>query len=239
MAYANARGSRLPGVLAAIAVQAVLILAIVRGLSAHYRDAFPPAPDTTLVALPEPARQPAPPPPPPDEALSGEGAPPGLKAEPRPQEAPPPLVVLAEPRPASTQPGSGTAANEGEALTAGVGSGAGGSGDGSGRGAGGAGSGAGIASAAQRIAGSLDNRDYPRSAAARGAAGTVAISFRVGSDGRVRRCSVIGTSGDVELDRLTCELVERRFVYRPARNFAGQPVETTLRTTFTWGTIRR
>lgn len=237
MSYATAHDRRLPGALAAAAVQAVLAVLIVRGLAAHYLDAPVQPAQTTVVALSEPERQPEPPPPPRDDA-SGEGAPPAAKAEPRAQEAPLPKIVLAEPRPAPIQAGSGVAANTGLAPVAGPGSGRGGSGVGSGLGAGGSGSGSGAASPPQRIAGNLSDRDYPRSAAARGAAGTVAISFRVGLDGKVGDCAVIGSSGDAELDGLTCALVERRFRYRPARSASGEPVESTLRTTFTWGTYR-
>lgn len=236
MAYAAARDSRLPGAIAAIAVQALLALIVVRGLAAHYAEERAAAPRTELVVLPA-APEPAAPPPTPDEA-EGEGAPPAVEAAPRPREAPPAKLALTDPQPAANEAGSGEAEKAGLAASPGAGSGRGGARDGAGLGGAGAGGGSGIVTPPQRISGSLSDRDYPRSAAARGAAGTVAIGFRVGPDGRVSGCSVIGSSGDAELDRLTCALVERRFVYRPARNAAGQPVETTLRTTFTWGTYR-
>jgi protein TonB len=94
------------------------------------------------------------------------------------------------------------------------------------------GTGGGLAAAPQRIAGALRDRDYPRGG---GASGTVAISFRVRTDGRVDSCRVIGSSGTEELDELTCDLVEARFRYRPARDTAGNPVDYVLRTSFTWG----
>lgn len=238
MSYATAHDRRLPAALAAAAVQAMLAFLIVRGLAARYLDTSPPAQTPNLVVLPDAERTPEAPPPPPQGDASGEGAPPALKAEPRPQEAPPAKIIIAEPRAVPPQAGSGAASSVGLAPAPGPGSGRGGVGDGAGLGAGGTGAGAGAASPPQRIAGSLSDRDYPRSAAARGAAGTVAISFRVGLDGAVSRCAVIGSSGDAELDRLTCGLVERRFRYRPGRSAAGEPVETTLRTTFTWGTRR-
>lgn len=240
MSYATAHDRRLPAALAAAAVQAMLAFLIVRGLAARYLDPSPAAETPNLVVVPDAERAPERPPPPPKGTASSEGAPPAMKAEPRPQEAPSAKIVISEPRPAPTQAGSGTAGSVGLAPVAGPGNGRGGTGNGNGvgSGTGGFGSGSGAASPPQRIAGSLSDRDYPRSAAARGAAGTVAISFRIGVDGTVTRCAVIGSSGDVELDRLTCGLVERRFRYRPARNAGGEPVETTLRTTFTWGTYR-
>lgn len=238
MSYATAHERRAPAALAAAGVQLILAFLIVRGLAARYYDPETPAQAPNLVVVPTAERPPQPPPPPPEGDASGEGAPPALRAVPRPQEAPPAKMVIAEPRPVPSQAGSGTASSVGLAPVGGAGDGRGGAGNGVGSGTGGSGSGAGAASPPQRIAGSLSDRDYPRSAALRGAAGTVAISFRIGVDGAVTRCAVTGSSGDAELDRLTCGLVERRFRYRPARSAAGDPVETTLRTTFTWGTYR-
>lgn len=116
---------------------------------------------------------------------------------------------------------------------AGAGSGAGGEGSGTGSGRGGSGSGSGIGEAAVRVAGALSDRDYPRDA--RGVSGTVAIAFRVRADGLVDQCRPIASSGAAVLDDLTCGLVERRFRYRPARDASGQPVDSELRTSFTWG----
>jgi protein TonB len=230
MAYATADNTRRwPGALAAIAVEASIAVLIVKGLAAHFsaeKTQFSPP----LVAFDQ--RQPPPPPPPPPakpkpkvEREEG-GAPPAPKAAPR--EAPKPKLAIAQPRPAAPVAGNGNAVQNGLAQ-AGNGSGQGGSGNGTGSGNG-SGNGSGATSPPVRVAGGISDRDNPR-----GAVGNVAISFRVRSDGRVDRCSVIGSSGDGQLDGLTCALVERRFVYRPARDAAGQPRDTTLRTTFTWG----
>ena len=78
-----------------------------------------------------------------------------------------------------------------------------------------------------------------RDAEGRPLAGTVAISFRVRSDGSVDRCRVVRSSGAALLDDLTCRLFTQRFRFRPATNAAGQPVDSTLSTSFTWGTRRR
>lgn len=233
MAYATAANTRRwPGALAAAAVQASIAVLVVKGLAAHYA-ADRAADSPPLVAFDQRRPEPPPPPPPPAKAKPDreEGAPPAPKAAPR--EAPKPKVAIAPPRPAAPVAGSGNAAQTGLAQ-AGSGSGAGGSGSGTGTGSG-AGSGAGAGSGPVRVAGTISDRDYPRGAAARGAAGTVAISFRVRVHGRVDRCAVIRSSGDAELDALVCNLVESRFVYRPARDAAGNPRDTTLRTTFTWG----
>jgi protein TonB len=238
MAYATAAQTRRwPGAVAAAVVQASIAVLVIKGLAAHY------VADRTADSPPLVAFAPRPPEPPPSpppakakpEREEAGGAPPAPKAAPR--EAPRPKVALAPPRPAASVAGSGNAQQSGLAQ-AGSGSGAGGTGTGTGTGSG-AGSGSGATSPPVRVAGGISDRDYPGGAARRGAAGTVGITFRVRSDGRVDRCAVIGSSGDGELDGLTCNLVERRFVYRPARDAAGQPRDTTLRTTFTWGVRRQ
>lgn len=235
MAYATADNTRRwPGALAAAVVQGSIAFLVVKGLAAHYA-ADQAADSPPLVAFDQREPEPPPPPPPPPKAKpereEAGGARPAPKAAPR--EAPRPKVALAPPRPAAPVAGNGNAQQSGLAQ-AGSGSGAGGSGSGTGTGSG-SGSGGGVTSGPVRVAGGISDRDYPRWAASRGAAGTVGISFRVRNDGRVDRCAVIGSSGDGELDALTCSLVERRFVYRPARDAAGNPRDTTLRTTFTWG----
>jgi protein TonB len=52
----------------------------------------------------------------------------------------------------------------------------------------------------------------------------VLVTFTVQPDGRVTNCRVYQSSGDVEIDNMTCALVTQRFVYRPAYNQRGEPV---------------
>jgi protein TonB len=148
-----------------------------------------------------------------------------------PREAPRPALPFPMP-PAATVAGDGSAANGG-AGSHGTGTGAGGSGTGAG------GGGGGLGGPAVRIAGALRDSDYPREAEAQGLSGTVGISFRVRTDGAIDRCSVTRSSGSELLDRLTCRLFTQRFRFRPASNGAGQPIDSTLSTSFTWGTRRR
>ena len=176
----------------------------------------------------------APPPPPEpereaDAAAPDEPAPEGRAGEALPVEAPVAAVPLA-PQPAAPAAGEGSETSAGSG-TRGTGSGAGGAGAGSG--------GGGIASPARRIAGALRDSDYPRAAEAARMAGTVAISFRVRTDGRVDRCTVVRSSGHPLLDDLTCRLLTERYRFRPAMTAAGRAVESTLQTSFTWGTRRR
>lgn len=151
------------------------------------------------------------------------------RGESLPVEAPEAAIPLAE-QPAAPNVGEGQETNAGTGRR-GAGSGAGGAGVGSG--------GGGVGSPAQRIAGRLSDSDYPRAAARSRMAGTVEISFRVRTDGRVDRCTVERSSGHALLDELTCRLFTERYRFRPATNARGESVGSTLRTSFTWSTRRR
>ena len=231
--YRLARRHRIGAAAAAGAIQFGLAAMIIWGLAG--RQQGPPQPDTQFVAI-TPTKQPAPTPTPTQPEESAPAAPPAPKAKAKPVAAPSPPIAIATPTPAATVAGQGAQMSAGAAL-AGTGSGAGGQGQGTGAGGSGDGGGGGRTWPPVRVAGSLSDRDYPREAG--GFGGTVAIRFRVRDDGRVDRCQVIGSSGEGLLDELTCELVEARFRYRPARDASGRPVDYVLRTSFTWGLRRR
>ncbi|MXO76113.1 TonB family protein [Altererythrobacter aerius] len=160
------------------------------------------------------------------EASAGGGSP-AIVAAAIPVAPSSPAVASTQSPAAASGSGTGTGTGAGSGSGAGPGSGVGGDGTG------------GIAIPARRLSGALQDRDYPRSLADRGASGTVRIGFRVRTDGRVDRCTIAQSSGHVELDSLTCALFTQRFRFAPATNADGQPVESTLQTSFTWGTRRR
>ena len=224
------RRNRALGAAGTIAVHG-LVVAVLLLFSPHF--APPPAPEPGLVAVDLTEPPSPPPPPPPDDVEQGAAAPPsrGIAELPSP---PPPPAPLARPTPAevAVDPGSGQSSG----LGAAPGSGAGQGGEGNGSGAGGAGSGrgAGLVMPPQRIEGALTNADYRRARAPEDAAGTVLVGFRVRSDGRVDRCSVIRSSGYAEFDEATCRLIEQRFRFRPARDESGRAVDWTIRTEYTW-----
>ena len=225
-----AAGSRRFGAgLATLAIHGVLAAGLLWGLAI---DGGPPDEDTAPLATFDLT-----PPPPPEEQTREDAAPEAAGAEGRtgealPKEAPAARIPLSE-TPAATRAEDGRDADAG-AATAGSGTGAGGQGSGTG-----GGGESGLASRAERIAGALRDSDYPRGAEDQGLAGTVAISFRVRTDGRVDRCTVVRSSGHAVLDELTCRLYTERFRFRPATTASGTPVESTLQTSFTWGTRRR
>ena len=234
MAYALAHNRpSVSGLLVAGGIQVLLIWLMLEGLAARFTAPAHPR-ESLLVAfsVAEPKREV---PPPPRRAERERVAAPRSPA-PAPRAAPLPKLVLdqARPIPAAPKAAAGiVAVGTGSQITAG------GTGAGQGSGIGGNGAGAASIQPAVRVAGALGDRDYPRDFAAQGAGGTVAIAFRVRTDGRVDGCHILSTSGFGALDSLTCSLVERRFRYDPARDASGHNMESTLRTTFTWGTRGR
>ena len=169
---------------------------------------------------------PLPPPPPPPESVAqaeqpqGAAAPPAPKATPRPRASP--RIVVA-PKPAPTAASTGTAAKSG-ATAAGAGSGGGGQGSGTGSGGRGDGAGGGLVRRAQKVAGELRTKDFPRSGANERDGRFIVVRYLVGTDGRVRNCRVVQSSGNTEADAITCRLIEKRFRYRPAQDAAGNAV---------------
>lgn len=190
-------------------------------------DEVPPQPATP--APPEPARSEQAKP----KDSEGAASPANLRDTPSPVVAPPPEVRIEVPSPVIAAPvaGAGNAASAGAAEVPGPGTGSGGEGNGLGSGAygdgtGGGGHGGGIG--ARLIRGGIRGSDYPQ------AVGTVGLRFVVTPKGRVRDCRVTRSSGNRDLDSTTCRLIERRFRYRPARDWAGNPIAQVVRGEHVW-----
>lgn len=199
-------------------VLAIALLLLVRDPASP-----PAAPEPDLVAVS--LREPPPPRPPPEPEAPDAPAPPSRGMEREAPSPPIPPVVLAPPTPAepSVDPGSGPGSGVGETAGSGTGQGGGGSGEGGG-----------AATPPVRIAGALTNADYRRTRPPEGAAGTVVVSYRIRTDGRVDRCTVLRSSGYAVLDEATCRLIEQRFRFEPARDAAGRPIDWEVRTDYTW-----
>lgn len=229
----SARRSRIstPGLLAALAVQALFAWVLISGLSIRLPDVVR-RQQTAITVLPEPPPPPPEPPPPPRpdrKAAEGRAAPPNLRAKASPVVAPPPVFPIVVPPPitAAPVPGEGAAPSAGAADVAGPGAGAGGEGDGPGAGGDGDGPGAG-GTPSERIGGRIRDRDYPDAALDEGSQGYLVTRYVVDVDGRVRDCSVLESSGSPVLDETTCRLIRQRYRFRPARNAAGEPVPDVI-----------
>lgn len=225
-------GRRLPMPRRALTIAAVALMhliaiwALLRAFDVHV------APDqirsivtydvaATQIAAPDPEPSPTAAPAEPE----GASAAPAPLAQPRPVSAPP--AVIPRPKMESLPP----VASEGDASRAGAareGAGTGGNGGGIGTGSGVSGSGMGgnaIARRAEKIAGEIRARDYPRASVDERDGASVTVRFTIAVDGRPRDCRIHASSGNTAVDRITCELVMERFRYRPAADAEGNPVE--------------
>lgn len=167
----------------------------------------------------------APPPPPapsPQDQTAGAAGGAGKKAVARAVNAPLPKVPLAPspvPRAASTGD-----ANTSGAAQAGAGTGAGGAGNGTGSGNGGTGAGGGLTRKAEKIAGTIAEKDYDKAGRAARLGHAVVIAVSVSAEGRPTGCRVVRPGPDPVADALTCRLAVERFHFRPATDAAGTPV---------------
>jgi protein TonB len=186
-----------------------------------------------------------PPPPPPEKdppkpvrnfRPAGEAAPPNFRAKPTEIVAPEPVVTMPLPPPpvvVAPVAGPGTQASAGAADVPGPGTGAGGEGDGFGAGGSGDGDGAGDVPP-RRVGGRIRDSDYPLAAGEEGVGGTVGVRFVVEVDGRVPSCEVTRSSGSRLLDDTTCRLIVQRFRYRPAQDARGRPFRSVIVQNETW-----
>ncbi len=182
----------------------------------------------TITAPPEPEppeATPSPEPSPlPDEGAAAPEAPAAVAREVSAPPAPLPRPTTV-PRAAST----GTANTSG-AGESGQGSGAGGEGDGTGSGRSGQGRGGVPVTRPVKIAGDINSAaDYPTPPGGRSVrwGQQVVVHMTVGVDGRASNCRVVEPSPDAEADRITCQLAEDRFRFRPATDASGNPVAST------------
>ncbi|AKM11562.1 hypothetical protein AB433_05380 [Croceicoccus naphthovorans] len=169
--------------------------------------------------------EPDPPPPEKVEEVEPEGASGAEAARAKPKEvsAPPPKIVIKDPPPAPPVSSDG---DENRSGAAEQGAGTGGGGPGVGTGSGGEGTGSGGVAyqrRAEKVAGEIRAKDYPRSSVEQRDGAYVIVHFTVTAGGRATGCRVARSSGNAEVDRITCQLVEQRFRYRPAIDGNGNP----------------
>ena len=69
--------------------------------------------------------------------------------------------------------------------------------------------------------------------------GTVAVRFTVGLDGRLSNCTTAQSSGNSDLDALTCRTLVQRARFTPARGAQGQPMASQAVATYVWGRGQR
>lgn len=221
---------RWKGAVGALLVQGVLLWVLVAGLAVSNSPAL--REKIALFAMAKDQPPPPPPPPQPKKSSSKEGAasPANIRSTatelvaPKPVIPPPPQVMAAAP-----VANTGVQSTQGAAPVPGPGTGAGGAGNGFGSGGEGDGDGAGSDIPPRQIGGRIKSGDLPDTLADLAESGrefVVGVIFAVETDGQVTECRITRSSGNTALDRLTCDLMERKFRFRPSLDEDRQPVRS-------------
>jgi len=75
--------------------------------------------------------------------------------------------------------------------------------------------------------------DYPDASRRAEEQGTTGIRVTVGTDGKVKNCEVVKSSGFNRLDERACQIATRRWRFTPATE-NGQPVESLSTANYVW-----
>ena len=76
--------------------------------------------------------------------------------------------------------------------------------------------------------------DYRSSWINRELTGVARFRVQVGTDGRVKQCTVTSSSGHAALDRATCDLVTQRARFEPARDTKGEKTAGSYSSAVAW-----
>lgn len=76
--------------------------------------------------------------------------------------------------------------------------------------------------------------DYPKSSIASETEGAITVAINVDEKGAPSSCSVTSSSGDNELDNLTCSLLMKRAQFIPAKGQQGQATTSQYSQKVTW-----
>ena len=244
---------RLRGALPSLAVHAVLVFALLRGLAVGASPAEEESARLNVVDIPPPPVLVEIPPPPPipdpgetESERTGDPREEGAASAPNIVSKATAIVAPTRPVPspirAAAKADTGSDTTTGTAPVPGPGTGSGGSGTGTGSGDGGGGQGAGGGGGRgagrlrppRRLRGRLSDSDYPPGLVEQAPSGIVWVRYVVETDGSVTNCTVTETSGHRSIDEITCNLIERRFRYDPARDGAGRPIRSNLIEKYEW-----
>jgi periplasmic protein TonB len=90
------------------------------------------------------------------------------------------------------------------------------------------------ARARANLASYVSDEDYPSNAVRNEEQGTTRFRLAVGPDGKVKECTVTGSSGSSALDSTTCKLMRQRAKFTPARNNRGELTSDTVTSAIRW-----
>jgi periplasmic protein TonB len=80
----------------------------------------------------------------------------------------------------------------------------------------------------------VTDNDYRTAWINRAWEGTAAFRLTIGTDGRVKDCTITQSTGHDALDDATCTLVTRRAKFDPAKNDQGQTVSGSFSSAVRW-----
>ncbi len=80
----------------------------------------------------------------------------------------------------------------------------------------------------------ISTDDYPSAALREGRQGTSRFTVKVGEDGRVVECQIVGSSGSPDLDEAACAAMKRRARFEPALDAEGKPTTGTYASVMQW-----
>jgi protein TonB len=78
--------------------------------------------------------------------------------------------------------------------------------------------------APRRIKGSLKDRDFPERLMLAASPTSALLRYSVGLDGRVTHCRAVEHSSDRRLEEIACDLIVKRYRFRPARDAAEHEI---------------
>ena len=76
--------------------------------------------------------------------------------------------------------------------------------------------------------------DYPLAALARKEQGSVTVRLTVGVMGRVGACDITSSSGSLALDSASCQILQSRALFTPARDSSGHSTTDTVHQEIRW-----
>lgn len=76
--------------------------------------------------------------------------------------------------------------------------------------------------------------DYPPAALREERVGVSRFRVTIGTDGRVRNCEIVASSGSPDLDRATCANVAKRARFKPATDDTGAAVSASYTSAVKW-----
>ena len=230
-----AQQNRTASALASTAIVAGIGAMLAFGLQAGRAEQVTQALEAINLIPPRPSPTPTPTPPPKVTQKSAPKGDPGqrnLKNKATQIVAVVPPIVIVPPPPvvvATTPANTGNATQSGASDRAGPGQGAGGFGNGLG-GGGNGGNGDGINREAppRPIRDRLAYKYIPDDVGEPGETVSLGVVYLVNPDGRVSNCRVDRSSGYPRFDRYACQLIEERFLFRPARDRSGRAIATRV-----------